>query len=333
MNLGIQKMFKNVNLNICILFAVALVFLGSYYINCKVTENIRNYSPDVFQEIHNMRQKDLSNDCSSPGNMLKHWEKQFCLKDINPCYSNNGETPPFPKKDIGGPGCVAPYSKKCQEKSNNEQKEEFLDWSLYNPPISNGFTPNWWLGSGYTPRGANYAFPGLAYQNSLDRIYNPLRYPYRSEAFYEQGWYPNMTLPPQVIGCGGRRQGCLGGTQTGVPNVPPPIEISERNIAPVNITTRGPVGIPQQVGVLYKIFGSLNDVYPLYGRKKYPNSDTWEYYTLIGQNGNRVKARVLTKRTNNNELGTNDIVMIDGNSAKFRATIYESDFPQYIPYA
>jgi hypothetical protein len=142
-----------------------------------------------------------------------------------------------------------------------------------------------------------------------------------------------MILPPQVIGCGGRRQGCLGGTQTGIPNIPPPMEISERNIAPVNIQTRGPLGVPQQVGVLYKIFGNLNEVYPLYGRKRWPNSDTWDYYTAIGQSGNQVKVKVLTKRRNHNELGTNDVVMIQGNSAKFRVTIYDQDFPLYIPYA
>jgi hypothetical protein len=209
-----------------------------------------------------------------------------------------------------------------EEEGEEEQEEGFLDWSMYNPPISNGFTPDWWA----------YNMPQLAYKNALDRIYNPLRYPYRSQAFFEQGWYPNMSLPPQVIGCGGRREPCLGGTQTAITNVPPPIEITERNIAPVNITTRGPQGIPQQLGVLYKIFGSLNEVYPLYGRKKYPNSDNWEYYTMIGPNRD-LKVPVITKRKNNNELQTNDVVKIAGNSATFRTTVYQQDFPQYIPYA
>jgi hypothetical protein len=210
----------------------------------------------------------------------------------------------------------------------DEKKEDFLDWSMYNPPISNGFISN-----DFISMGANYANPDISYQNSLDRIYNPLRYPYRSQAFYEQGRYPNMNLPPQVIGCGGRRGACLGGTQIAVPNMPPPIEISERNIAPVNVMTRGPLGVPQQVGVLYKVFGSLNDVYPLYGRKRFPNSDTWDYYTMIGRDGNRVKAKVITRKRNYNELGTNDVVQIDGNTSKFRVTIYDSDFPLYIPYA
>jgi hypothetical protein len=272
-------------------------------------ENITNYSPDVFAEINSLRKKE--NECVQGSAIIKPWEKQFCLENSNTCYQT---------------GC----SNKRESSEKKETSEGFLDWSMMNPPISNGFIPNWF---GYLPMGANYISPGLAYQNSLDRIYNPLRYPYRSEAFYEQGWYPNMALPPQVIGCGSRRQGCLGGTQRGIPTIPPMVEISERNIAPVNIMTRGPQGVPQQVGVLYKIFGSLNEIYPLYGRKRFPNSNTWDYYTTVGKNGNHVKVPVITKRKNYNELGSNDVVQIAGNSAKFRVTIYEHDFPQYIPYA
>lgn len=330
---------------VLVLVAV-LIFGGYYFYGRSLQENVINYSPEVFQEIAKMRSNDLSGNCDKSVAPLKPWEKQFCLKDKNPCYQkNDGPTPPFPRSDIGGSGCIAPYSKKCQavakkfpesyKPCSKDTEEGFLDWSLYNPPISNGFSPQWWnYGSqgGPMPMGANYAYSGLAYQNALDRIYNPLRYPYRSEAFYEQGWYPNMTLPPQVIGCGGRRQGCIGGTESAVPTVPPPIEISERNIAPVNIMTRGPQGIPQQVGLLYKIFGSLNEVYPLYGRKRYPNSDTWDYYTALGENRD-LKVPVITRRKNNNELGTNDVVMVEGNSARFRVTIYNHDFPQYVPYA
>lgn len=242
-----------------------------------------------------------------------------------------------------------------QEKMDT--KEGFQDWTMFNAPVINGYRPSWFSGpappsylstnapyfpSGsspmengpyppHIPNGYNYAFSNIAYQNAMDRMYNPLRYPYRSQAFYEQGWYPNMILPPQVIGGGYRRQGLLGGTQGGIPVVPPPIEISERNIAPVNITTRGPLGIPQQVGVLYKIFGSLNDALPLFGRRRYPNGNTWDYYTLIGPTGGKVKARVLTKRTNDNELGTNDHVRVEGSKAEYRVTVYESDFPQYVP--
>jgi len=165
--------------------------------------------------------------------------------------------------------------------------------------------------------------------NSLDRIYNPLRYPYKSDDFYDQGWYPNLQLPFQVIGCGSRTQPCLGGTQVPIYNPPVPIDISDNNIAPVYISTRGPLGKPQQVGIIYKINGNDNEILPLYGRRKYPNDNKYEYYTQMGRFG--VKVPVITKNRND-ELGTNDVIFIKGMKDAYRVTIYESDMPQYIPY-
>jgi hypothetical protein len=165
--------------------------------------------------------------------------------------------------------------------------------------------------------------------NALDRIYNPLRYPYKSDYFYDQNWYPNLNLPSQVVVCGSRRQPCLGGTQVPIYNPPTPIDISDNNIAPVYISTRGPLGQPQQVGILYKIFGNENDTLPLYGRKKYPNDTKYEYYTVLGNYSTKVPIVIQNK---NLELGTNDVVFIKGRGEPYRVTIYESDFPQYIPY-
>ena len=165
--------------------------------------------------------------------------------------------------------------------------------------------------------------------NSLDRIYNPLRYPYKSDYYYERGYYPNLEIPFQALGCGGRRTPCLGGTQVPIYNPPLSIDISERNIAPVYVSTRGPLGKNQQLGVLYKIYGDDNDVLPLYGRKKYPNDTKYEYYTLMGRYG--VKLPLIIKNKND-ELGTNDVVFVKGLPAPYRVTIYESDFPSYIPY-
>jgi hypothetical protein len=202
-----------------------------------------------------------------------------------------------------------------------DKKEKYRNWA--EPPINNGFTPQWW----------NNMVRRLG--NNQDIVYNGAGYNNRSQAFYNQGWYPDMVMPPQVIGCGGRRQPCLGGTQEVIPVVNDPIEISERNIAPVNIIATSPyeqVGVQIQVGVLYKVFGSLNEIFPLYGVRRYRNSDTWDYSTKVGKEGNFVQVKVLTRRGNNNELQTNDQVRIDGNSSKFRVTMYDQDFPQYNPY-
>lgn len=166
--------------------------------------------------------------------------------------------------------------------------------------------------------------------NSLDRIYNPLRYPYRSQPYYNQFWYPNLNLPPQVIGGGARNIPTLGGTQIPISNPMVPINVSNSNIAPINISTRGPLGQPQQVGAIYKVFGNNNEVYPLYGRRKYPNSNKWNYYTTIGNYG--VKMPIITPRKWE-ELGNNDIVFIKGKyGEKYKVNMYDNDFPQYIPY-
>lgn len=165
--------------------------------------------------------------------------------------------------------------------------------------------------------------------NALDRFYNPLRFPYKTYPTY----YNPFTLPNNVIGCGSRNAPCVGvgSSISPIANPLPGFEVGPGNIAPVSIHTRGPIGQPQQVGTIYKVNGDQNTIYPLMGRKKYPNGDKWEYYTLMGLNGN-MKVRVPPKR-NDQELGNNDIIRLDGAPGLYRVSVYESDFPQYIPYA
>ena len=166
--------------------------------------------------------------------------------------------------------------KNVEETTNNSPNiynniEPMMMSQQQQPPLQNPYNPN----INMDPKTIN----------SLDRVYNPLRYPYKSDYFYDQKWYPNLELPFQVIGCGGRNKPCLGGTQVPIYNPPTPIDISDNNIAPVYISTRGPLGQPQQVGIIYKAYGDDNDVYPLFGRKKYPNDNKYEYYTMIGNYG------------------------------------------------
>jgi hypothetical protein len=174
----------------------------------------------------------------------------------------------------------------------------------------------------------NYVNP--QYLDAKDRFINPLRYPYKSQPIYDVGMYPDMSLPPAVIGGGHRKEPTKGGSQMPILNVMPPVEISNDNIAPVNIRTRGPIGIPQQMGVLYKIQGNQNDFLPLFGRKLYPNGDHWEYYTLLGQNGD-IKVPIMTQRKYES-LGNNDTVRIRGLEGFYRVSTYDSDYPQYVPY-
>ena len=210
---------------------------------------------------------------------------------------------------------------------NKEDQDGFLDYPMHNPPIVNGKYPRWYRNL-------------QKLQTQLLPCHQPPKlYPShstRSQEFYNQGLYPNMSIPPQTIGCGGRRMPCYGGTQETIPVIPPPIEISERNIAPVNVFTRPlnptDAGVIHQVGVLYKIFGNENEIYPLYGVRRYRNSDSWDYSTKIGREGNFVYVRVRTKHRNNNELQTNDEVTIDGHNHKYRVTIYDNDFSEYVPH-
>lgn len=167
--------------------------------------------------------------------------------------------------------------------------------------------------------------------NATDRFWNPLRYPYRSDNFYDQGWYPSNNLPFQVMGGGGRMAPTLGGTQVPIANPMLPLNISEAPIAPINITTRGPRGMPQQLGVIYKVQGDNNTYLPLFGMKEYPNSDSYKYYTAVGENS-QIKVPLITKYKNQ-PLGDNDEVIMVGKNEKYRVTLYESSFPLYVPYA
>jgi rRNA processing protein Gar1 len=140
-----------------------------------------------------------------------------------------------------------------------------------------------------------------------------------------------MSLPPQVIGCGGRRQGCLGGTQIGIPNVLPPIDISDTNIAPTTIANAGlnyNYNRLHKVGVIQKIFGNENQVYPLYSRRDPYNRNRYQYFTVLGPLNQMLP--VVTKSPND-ELGTNESVRIQGNTGVYRTTIYDNNYPRYTP--
>jgi hypothetical protein len=164
---------------------------------------------------------------------------------------------------------------------------------------------------------------------SLDRVFNPLEYPFQSTPYYNNSWYPSYTQSPGTLECGRRREPCYGGSQTVIDNRYPSRCINNDNIAPVNIRTRGPEGEPQQVGTLFNLSPGNKDVLPLFGRRKYPNDDKWEYYTVIGKFGAKVPVKPLR---NYQEIGTNDILQLVNYPGNFQATVYKREDLQYIPY-
>lgn len=216
----------------------------------------------------------------------------------------------------------------CVAIFNFRGKEQFKDITMMEPPISNGF----FMRPDQPYVGDSGFFTGM--QKRLSDMFNPLIYPYYSSDFRFYENVPIPMTPPQVVGCGGRRGACMGGTQIPIANGLPGIDVSNANIAPVNIInfpTRGPENEVQQIGVIYKNFGNENDTYyPLYGRRNYRNSNQWDYYTQIGQFN--VKVPVITKNYNNNELGEGDEVRIQGSPNVFRVSVYQNDSPiRFLP--
>ncbi len=164
----------------------------------------------------------------------------------------------------------------------------------------------------------------------IDRVYHPNQYPYKAPDFYDQPWYPNLKLPFQVLGGGRRMTPTLGGTQIAMFNPPTPKDISDDNIAPNNIMVVNPNQYKEQIGVLYKIFGSNNEIYPLYRTPARRNINQYNYYTRQGPYG--VQVPVVTKNKTD-ELDTNDVVFLKGLPGTYRVTIYADDLPSYVSTA
>ena len=154
----------------------------------------------------------------------------------------------------------------------------------------------------------------------------PINYPLVHNELYN---FPNINLQPQIIGCGSRRGACMGGSQIPIPNTLPPVNISNENIAPINLTMRGFDEGIQQVGIIQKIFGKDNIVYPLFGRKRFRNDNKWDYFVKFGQYGVILPLEPIR---NYEELNTNDEVYIQGQTGEYRVTMYDNDIPQYLPF-
>jgi hypothetical protein len=160
------------------------------------------------------------------------------------------------------------------------------------------------------------------------QILNNMRF--QQQSIYDDPYqYPNISMQPTVIGCGGRNVPCMGGSQIPIPNTMTPINISGQNIAPINLTVRGFDEGVQQVGTIQKVFGKENFVYPLFGRKRFRNDSKWEYFVKFGDYG--VILPLIPLR-NYEELNNNDQVYIQGQKGEYRVTMYDDDIPQYLPF-
>ena len=203
------------------------------------------------------------------------------------------------------------------------KKEEFQQMKQNEQPISSEpiFGPN---------NGMKVADLPSQLRNDIDRVYPQNQYPYKAPGFYDQKWYPNLKLPFQVLGGGYRMTPTLGGTQVPMFNPPTPIDISDDNIAPNNIVVVNPNQYKEQIGILYKIYGSNNEIYPLYRTPARRNINQYNYYTRQGPYG--VQVPVVTKNKTD-ELDTNDVVFLKGLPGAYRVSVYADDLPSYVSTA
>lgn len=133
---------------------------------------------------------------------------------------------------------------------------------------------------------------------------------------------------PAVVGCGGRRQACDGGSQEVIPNWKPPRSVSEENIAPRNANFPVWNERPTQVGVISRINGPGNETLPLYMKRI--DEITFFYYTIVGPESEQL-LRVESVRVGE-KLGMNDEVMVHGLPGTFRVSEYQDNNGVYLPY-
>jgi len=175
----------------------------------------------------------------------------------------------------------------------------------------------------------NWSFNNTnACQGKTNMLVNPLLYDFDTKPYNLKFPYFNYYNSPEIIGCGGRRIPC--DKRNAIPNVLNPIDVSNRNIAPVTVRVDGNLDMQlRKVGSIYKIFGDENQVFPLYARNLYYNDSKFEYFTRMGQTLEYL--RVFQQRQYE-ELGNNDTVTVEGQCSKFRVSIYDRFMTQYVPF-
>lgn len=180
----------------------------------------------------------------------------------------------------------------------------------------------------YSVSDLNY---GPRQMDALDRVRNPLRYPYKSVPQFQTPMVVGMdNLPFQVMGGGRRNIPALNRGDAPMINPPVSIDVGPQNIAPVNVSVRGPIGLPQRCGALIKVFGDQNDTLGLYCRKRFPRSDKYDYYTILGKDDVKLRVQNVNRNQRFDELSSGDEVYIEGFKDRYRVVSYQTDFPQYI---
>jgi len=142
---------------------------------------------------------------------------------------------------------------------------------------------------------------------------------------FNDPYYPPLQNADGVIYSRGLGQG---------PGLGPGPGLGVRGI-PVNIETQGLATQYEQIGILEN--GS-NLILPLMGRRSMVGRDKWQYYTISNTGTLNTKlpitfqGRSCTNENGCDNISSGDTVYVKGYNDTFRATVYESNLLQYIPY-
>lgn len=127
-----------------------------------------------------------------------------------------------------------------------------------------------------------------------------------------------------------------GGDPRFVPSIQHPSIPMYAGTVPVNIRTRSLGNVSyRQIGILTRDKGD-ETILPLFGRPVYTNRDKWNYYTTNDKLAQIKLPISKNKKSCTSEWGCDEIlngdtVYVEGYKDVFRATVYENDFPRYIP--
>jgi len=105
---------------------------------------------------------------------------------------------------------------------------------------------------------------------------------------------------------------------------------------PINIPTQSYNSAYRQIGILTRVNGP-ETMLPLMGRPLFSNRDKWNFYTMNDKNGMiklpiSFKNKSCTSSQGCDNLYNGDTVFVEGYSDTFRATIYDNNSMEYIPY-
>ena len=114
------------------------------------------------------------------------------------------------------------------------------------------------------------------------------------------------------------------------------LPIYNSNIPRLPVYTQGREFVYRQVGILTRLNGP-DTILPLYGRIINTSRDKWQYYTMNDSN-NSVRLPIsVNGKSGNDEYGVDEIyngdtVYVEGYNDIFKATIYENNRFNYIPF-